>query len=148
MLLARLWHWVAAWFARPLGHRRASGGRRRSILPAGCRTPAKPAWVAREIVRLKALMPHAGCRRIADNFNRRHARHREIARRLTVGKSFVADTIRRHRYEIEILRRHIKHRVPPALPRNLLWAIDLTGKADAAGMTPQRKDDGNPMKRR
>lgn len=72
---------------------------------------------------MKALMPDAGCRAIADTFNRRHARHRETGRRMTVGKSFVADTIRRHRYEIEILRRRIRHRVPPALPRNLAWTL-------------------------
>ena len=35
---------------------------------------------------------------------------------MTVGKSFVADTMRKHRYEIEIVRRRMKHRVPPALP--------------------------------
>lgn len=50
-----------------------------------------------------------------------------------MGKSFVADTIRRHHYEIEILRRRIKHRLPPPTPSNLTWAMDLTGKADAAG---------------
>ena len=33
----------------------------------------KPDWVVEEIVRLKALMPDAGCRRIADTFNRLHA---------------------------------------------------------------------------
>lgn len=72
-------------------------------------------------------------RRIADTFNRRHARHKEIRRRMTVGKSFVADTLRRHRYEVEVMRRRIKHRVSPPLPRNLVWAMDLTGKTDATG---------------
>lgn len=78
-------------------------------------------------------MPEAGCRAIALDFNRRFARHKEIRRRMTMGKSFVANTIRRHCYEIEILRRRIKHRVPSTLPRNLVWAMDLTGKMDAAG---------------
>ena len=30
----------------------------------------KPAWVQREVIRLKALMPQAGCRLIAHTFNR------------------------------------------------------------------------------
>jgi transposase InsO family protein len=84
---------------------------------------------------MKVLMPEAGCRTIADTFNRRFARHAEIRRRATVGKSFVAEMIRAHRYEIEVVRRKIKHRVPPALPRNLVWGMDLTGKGDSAGET-------------
>lgn len=91
--------------------------------------PAKPAWVVREIIRLKALMPDAGCRSIANIFNRRYA----DSRKMTVGKTFVADTMRRHRYEIEVLRRKIKHRVPRPTPRNLIWGLDLTGKTDVAG---------------
>lgn len=90
---------------------------------------AKPAWVMREIIRLKALMPDAGCRSIANIFNRRYA----ASRMMTVGKTFVADMLRRHRYEIEILRRKLKHRVPRAMPRNLVWGLDLTGKEDSAG---------------
>ena len=86
-------------------------------------------WVVREIIRLRALMPNVGCRKIADVFNRRHA----ASRKITVGKTFVSDTLRRHRYEIEVMRRKLKHRVPPALPRNFIWAMDLTGKGDAAG---------------
>lgn len=122
---------IKMWFS--LGRQPRRIGYRRSILPTCGRTQPKPAWVTREIIRLKALMPDAGCRAIADTFNRRHARHRDIGRRMTVGKSFVADTIRWHRYEIDILRRRIKHRVPPPLPRNLVWAMDLTGKADVPG---------------
>ena len=33
------------------------------------------------------------------------------------------------------MRRALKHRVPPALPRNLVWAMDLTGKTDTQGRT-------------
>lgn len=131
MLLAWLWIRASAWFARGAKNRRS--GRRRSPPIAHCRMQAKPSWVVREIVRLKALMPDAGCRMIADSFNRRFACHADFKRRATVGKSFVADTVRKHRYEIEVERRRIKHRVPPALPRNLVWAMDMTGKTDAAG---------------
>lgn len=129
MVLTWLWIRIKAW----LSSGRRQIGRRRSTLPTSGRTQPKPAWVTREIIRLKALMPNAGCRRIADTFNRRHARHKEIRWRMTVGKSFVADTMRKHRYEIEVVRRRIKHRVPPPLPRNLVWAMDLTGKQDVPG---------------
>ncbi|MFN0316687.1 MAG: integrase core domain-containing protein [Burkholderiales bacterium] len=80
-------------------------------------------------MRLKALMPAAGCRTLSLVFNRRHALHRKM----TVGKSFVADTVRKHRYEIQVIRRQIKHRPPPPLPRNVIWAMDLTGKGDSSG---------------
>lgn len=96
---------------------------------------SKPAWVTQEIVRLKALMPDTGCRTITLVFNRRYAHHADVRRRMTVGKSFVADTIRKQRYEIMVIRRRIKHRVPPPLPRNLIWGLDLTGKRDVAGET-------------
>lgn len=129
--------WIAAWikggFARLIGMLmpRRRGHRRRGcgLVQATCRAPAKPAWVVREIIRLKALMPDTGCRSIANIFNRRFA----ASRKMTVGKSFVADMLRRHRYEIEILRRKIKHRVPHLTPRNLVWGLDLTGKTDEAG---------------
>ena len=130
-LLTWLWIRVKAWLSS--GRRPRQIGRRRLSLQTNGWTQAKPAWVTREIIHLKALMPGAGCRRIADTFNRRHARHRVIKRRMTVGKSFVAETMRKHRYEIDIQRRRIKHRVPPALPRNLVWAMDLTGKQGVPG---------------
>ena len=85
---------------------------------------AKPPWVVKEVIRLKALMPHAGCRHIAAVFNRLHA-HRKVS----VSKTYVNDTIRRHLYDILIRRRKIKHRIPPVMPKNLIWQIDLTGKS-------------------
>ena len=36
-------------------------------------------------------------------------------------------------YEIAVMRRGFKHRLPPALPRNVCWGIDMTGKGDTAG---------------
>jgi transposase InsO family protein len=129
MALMLLW-WIAvrikAWFGR--GFRRKHGVRGHGLRLV-IRAQPKPAWVSREVVRLKALMPDAGCRTVAHVFNRRYA----VSRKMTVGKTFVADAMRRHRYEIEVMRRTLKHRVPPALPRNLVWAMDLTGKGDAMG---------------
>lgn len=131
--LAWVWMRIEAWFARRFTNRRGGRGHRRSTPPVYCRTQTKPPWVTREIIRLKALMPNTGCRTIALVFNRRYARHTNARRRMTVGKSFVADTIRRHRYEIEMERRRIKHRVPRPTPCNLVWAMDMTGKTDAQG---------------
>ena len=92
-------------------------------------SPQKPEWLKHEIIRLKAIMPQAGCRSIADLCNRRFAASRQV----TVGKTFVHQTLQRHDYEIQILRRNLKHAKPKAVPRNLIWGIDLTGKTDSQG---------------
>jgi transposase InsO family protein len=74
-------------------------------------------------------MPHAGCRTIAHLFDRRFA----VRKHMTVGKTYVADTIRRHQYAILCLRRKLKHRVPRPVPHNLIWGMDLLTKTDAHG---------------
>lgn len=84
--------------------------------------PPKPPWVRQEVLRLKALMPEAGCRRIAGTFNRLHWSRRKM----TVGKTFVATALKVHGEEIVRLRREIKHRQPRPLARNVLWALDWT----------------------
>ena len=96
------------------------------------RSRLKPPWVRREVIRLKALMLEAGtCRAIALVFNRRFAGKRNM----TVGRTWVNEVIRKHRYEIEIVRRQIKNARPRAVPRNLIWGLDLTGKATLDGRT-------------
>ncbi|MGV8933630.1 MAG: transposase [Gallionellaceae bacterium] len=112
-------------------HRRALPyGRQRLHLPIMVhRSQRKPPWVKQELIRLKALMPVAGCRTLTDIFNRRFA----VSRRMTVGKSFVSDVICKHLYEIQILRKKIKHAKPKQVPVNLVWAMDLTGKTDTQG---------------
>jgi transposase InsO family protein len=89
----------------------------------------KPKWVKQEIIHLKALMPQAGCRTIAHHFNRRWAGRR----RMTVSKTYVADTCRKHRYLILEARRKVKHRVPRSLPRNRIWGCDLMMTMDRQG---------------
>jgi len=93
------------------------------------RNRAKPAWVKHEVLRLKALMPLGGCRKIVDCFNRRFG----FTRQMTVGKSYVSDTIRKHRYEIQVLRKQIKNAKPKSVPVNWIWGMDLTGKTDSQG---------------
>jgi hypothetical protein len=61
-------------------------------LPRRVFTQPKPTWVKHEVVRLKALMPQAGCRTIAHLFNRRWTPRRGM----TVSKTYVADTCRKH----------------------------------------------------
>src|SRR5882672_11859514 len=95
--------WLPIWRRRPLGYRRAA-----LALNSFPRTPPKPAWVKKGVIRLKALMPEAGCRRIANSFNRRFA----AKRRMTVGKTFVSELLRKHRYEIDIVRRQIRNAQP------------------------------------
>lgn len=90
-------------------------------------SPQKPDWLKHEIIRLKAHMPQAGCRTIADICNRRFA----ASRKITVGKTYVHETLQRHAYEVLILCRNLKQAKPKSVPRNLIWGIDLTGKTDA-----------------
>lgn len=89
----------------------------------------KPKWVTHEIIRLKALMPHAGCRTIAHYFNRRWAARRGM----TVSKTYVADMCRKQQYRILEARRKLKHRVPRHIPRNRIWRCDLLMKTDTNG---------------
>lgn len=130
-LLTVLFHLLIG-LAHHLRRQRRFGGHRRVVraeTEATIRRIAKPAWVKQEVLRLKALMPHGSCRKIGDCFNRRFER----ARGMTVGKTYVSETIRRHRYEIDLLRREIKRRPPRLIPKNYIWAMDLTGKVDAQG---------------
>ena len=74
-LCRRLLRWVQS---RPRGYwpspRTGSPTRRPHALP-------KPRWVRQEIIRLKALMPDAGCRTIMHSFNLADRRS------MTVGKT-------------------------------------------------------------
>lgn len=87
----------------------------------GRRCRPKPKWVAGAVIRLCALMPHDGCRKIAATFNRSNAHRGE-----TVGKSYVASLAKRRALAILSLRHRLKNRVTHPGPRNLTWAADLT----------------------
>jgi len=91
--------------------------------------PAKPLWVRKEVIRLAALMPGVGGRKIAEAFNRLYAESRNI----TVGKTWVCEVLRDHQYEIQVMRRILKHRKPKPMPRNRVWATDLTTVTDKDG---------------
>jgi putative transposase len=89
----------------------------------------KPLWVRREILRLKALMKDAGVRSIAATFNRLHGE------RASVGKSYVAQLIKTHQYEIACLVRDIRNTPPKPCRTNALWALDCTFHSDTQGRT-------------
>lgn len=93
------------------------------------RSRRKPEWVRREVIHLAALLGEPSCRTIAGIFNRRFAH----ARKTTVGKTFVHDLLRERRYEIAFAKRRIKNAKPRPVPKNLVWAMDLTGKTDGMG---------------
>lgn len=114
----------SARFPKRFGHRKSEANKKTFYH----RQP-KPVWVRQEVIRLKALMPEAGCRTIANTFNRRFAESRQM----TVSKTFVNDVIGNNKYEIQVLRKEIKNRRPKPIPKNLIWGIDLTGKIDSSG---------------
>ncbi len=67
-------------------------------------------------------MPHSGCRKISIVFNHLH----QPRRRITVGKTFVANVLRQRQHEIAGIRRRLKHHRPKPMPPNIVWALDLT----------------------
>ncbi|MEJ2657834.1 MAG: integrase core domain-containing protein, partial [Desulfobacterales bacterium] len=56
---------------------------------------------------------------------------------MTVSKSYVYEKIKRHRYQIQMLRRAMKHRRPKTLSKNLCWGVDLTTVTDDQGRQHQ-----------
>lgn len=111
----------------------ASFGRRKVTPPEKpyCCFTKKPDWVPKEIIRMKALMPELGCRKLADSFNRRF----KNSKQMTVGKTYVSNVIQKHEYDIQIIRKKLKHRKPKSLPKILIWGMDLTGKSDTQNKT-------------
>jgi putative transposase len=81
----------------------------------------KPAWVEKEVLRLKALIPDAGCRTIAAVFCRIHTK-----RGTTVSKSWVARMLKENSDKVVVIRREIRKRKPRKVPKNIVWALDLT----------------------
>ncbi len=92
------------------------------------RNQRKPAWVKDAIIGLKAES-NLSCYKLAATFNQLYAAEHGV----TVGKTFVAETVRAHAYEIGQLRERWKRQRPKSMPRNTLWAMDMTGKGDQQG---------------
>ncbi len=121
------------WSARKRPASIPPSARRGATPPPRCTfAQPKPPWVRREVLRLKALMPEHGCRKVAVVFNHLYGKKRKT----TVGKTYVAVLLRRHAHEVLTLRRQLKHRPPRPLPVNTLWALDLTYLPDAPCTRP------------
>ena len=136
MVWVFLSHWLQIGLWRLFAALRTSrskpcGRSRKAPLSAIYRNQRKPDKVVAEIIRLKAFMPDAGCRRIAHLFNRIFA----TKWRITVSKSYVAYILRRERYAIAEARKQIRQKKPYNTAQNQIWAIDLTGKQDSARQT-------------
>jgi transposase InsO family protein len=126
MALRAVWRWLLRPRA-PLCVARTRVDQKRAFQPSV--NQRKPDWVRHELIRLRAWSPHLGCRKIADAFNRRY----ELERCESVSKSYVAQVLRKHAHEVTRLQRTVKHRVPREIPRQRIWALDLTAKADLTG---------------
>lgn len=124
----RFLRWVHQRLVTRVRHRRRG---HQSPIPVPRRVFAqpKPTWVREEVIRLKALMPQAGCRTIAHTFNRTWRSRKQM----TVSKTYVADTCRNEPYSILHARRKLKRRVPRPMPRNRIWGCDLLTKTDQHG---------------
>lgn len=136
LLAGALALFALAHLANPRNRQKRQGYARRPVPdPTTASVPAsltrkKPDWVVQEVLRLKALMgKNAGCRKVADTFNRLHAPTR-------VGKSFVSDTIRNHQYALLNISRELRDKPPAPVPINHVWGIDLTFVRDHLG-TPR-----------
>ena len=108
--------------------------RRASASPTaqgGCFRP-KPPWVRKEVIRLKALLPKAGCRTISLTFNRLHVAKSE--RPMSIGKSYVAEVLKRSQEEVMLARRQLRRRKPRASERYRTWALDLTYAGQDGGV--------------
>lgn len=88
----------------------------------------KPDWVVDAILDLKARLPDHGCRKIAAVFNRLYAE-----RGVTVGKTFVADTLGQHSYALLHKQKTLKNKPPRHVPRQRYWGVDLTYFTDVDG---------------
>ena len=93
------------------------------------RSCPKPDWVPKGLIRLKAHLPGAGCRTLADTFNRLLAH-----RLMSACKSTAHKLLRNQACAVLRARRSMRSKAPcPAAP-NKTWALDMAGRADATGV--------------
>jgi transposase InsO family protein len=93
---------------------------RLSDSPRSPRNTRKPSWVIEEVLRLRALSGY-GCLKISQMFNRRHADDG-----MRVGKTFVAETIKRQAHQLLMIERDIRNAKPRVVANNVIWGVDLT----------------------
>ena len=86
----------------------------------------KPAWVTKEILLLHERFDLSH-RKLSDLFNQRYFALTGIS----VGRTWVRQLIKKQAYTALHLQRTLKHRIPPPLPNNKIWATDTTCLMDS-----------------
>lgn len=72
-----------------------------------------------KVLYLSAISNH-GCGKVAETFNRLYGD------RETVSKSFVYDKVKKHQYQLKIIKRQIRSKPPRQVKINSTWGMDLT----------------------
>ena len=86
----------------------------------------KPLWVRQCVLALAQQLPAAGYRTLAHTFNLQHKQHVDqvgYAAPVSVSKSFVAQLLRQHRYELQT---QLRQRGPRVERIQTTWGMDLT----------------------
>ncbi len=124
---------LVLWLVR---HRRTKVPRYRATGSASdphcfCETSAHPRakseWVRQQVLYLAVHL--TSCRSIAHAFNRQHGQH------ASVGKSWVAEFIKKHACEIAERRRTMRRQRPAFFAVGHTWALDLTFVVSPDGFT-------------
>ena len=68
-------------------------------------------------------MGEAGCRTVANTFNRLH-------KNTSIGKTFVAEVIKRNQYQLSCIKREVRNNPPKTTAINAVWGLDLTFNTD------------------
>ncbi len=89
------------------------------IIKTYCRRKT-PEHAIKYIIYLKAIMPHCGCRKIAEAFDRTNKFG------MTISKSTAYKIFIIYKHEIYAQRKEIRSRKPKATPKNVTWSLDLT----------------------
>lgn len=90
--------------------------------PTYYRRQPKPRWVIHKIIYFAALMPNAGCRTIAQTFNRQY----QNTKLMTVSKSYVAYTIKQYHYAVLRKRCDIRRKKARIFAANQYWSMDIS----------------------
>jgi putative transposase len=135
-----LWIWL--WLCALFKHKKAATPqfcrrrkirldlqRHQEIAPLRCGR-RKPAWVLDEIIHMAARYSNASCRLLADVFNRRHAADLGP---MTVGRTYVSETLVKHQHRIAAERRNWRTRLPALVGLNAVWGMDITGMPTVDG---------------
>ncbi|HIP45242.1 MAG TPA: transposase [Sulfurospirillum arcachonense] len=81
----------------------------------------KPPWVKDKVMYLKIHLPHDGCRKIAIHFNKQYTH-----KNMTVSKSYVYRVLKENGYEILLMRKEMRNKLPYKKSKNQMWHMDLT----------------------